>query len=73
MCSMPQKHPAARVAFCAPSGMVMLLAPVVSGLKCMVEEEKGRMRRWRSEPMVYAVSRPVKRRAIWVVGLMLGG
>lgn len=42
-----------------------------SGLKCMVEEEKGRIRRWMNEDMVYALRRPRKRRVTWVVGFSL--
>jgi hypothetical protein len=53
------------VAFCAPSGraiVVPALEVALSGLKCMVEEEKGRMRRWMKLAMVYALTRPRTRR-----------
>lgn len=54
MCSMPQKHPAARVAFCAPSGTCMAVA-AESGAKRRVLEVKGRVRRWKMDVMVGSV------------------
>jgi hypothetical protein len=43
--------------------MVDVAVAVDSGLKCMVELEKGRIRRWRKEDMVDALLiRPMARR-----------
>lgn len=63
------------VALCAPSGRAaaVVVEEAVSGLKCMVELEKGLIRRWMKEDMVYALSRPRKRSVNWVVGFRLGG
>jgi hypothetical protein len=47
--------------------MVDVAVVVDSGLKCMVELEKGRIRRWRKEDMVDALLiRPMARRRIWI-------
>lgn len=51
MCSIPQKQPAASVAFSAPSGMFML-PELASGAKRIVDEVKGLVRRWKMEVMV---------------------
>ena len=56
MCSTPQKQPAATVAFCAPSGM--MIAPPDAGLRPrLVLEEKGRKRREMNVGIVAAMKR----------------
>jgi hypothetical protein len=45
---MPQKHPAASVAFCAPSGTFIATAGP-SGAKWSVDEENGRRNRWMND------------------------
>lgn len=70
MCSTPQKHPAAIVAFCAPSGMVETCA-ACSGVRCIVEELNGLIRRWTMFIMVKALRSPPKRKITWVVGFSL--
>jgi len=56
---MPQKHPAASVAFSAPSGTVIDCA-AWSGAKRIVDEVNGLVRRWKMEVMAKALKRPIK-------------
>lgn len=72
MCSTPQKHPAAMVAFCAPSGEVI----EDSGFKARrVVVVKGRMRRLRKAGIVKAIrkTRVLMRRVRGVRDGRLGG
>lgn len=48
--------------FCAPSGADMVVEPPDSGVKRMVLDVKGRVRRWKMDAIVYALRRPAKRR-----------
>ena len=58
------------VAFCAPSGTLDSCA-AWSGVKRMVDEVNGRVRRWKNEVMAKALSRPMRRTSIWVVGFRM--
>lgn len=72
MCSIPQKHPAARVAFSAPSGMFMVVPPD-SGVRRIVLEVKGRVKRWRIEFMLGRDMRRVRKMRSLVSGFSLMG
>ncbi len=52
MCSTPQKQPAAIVAFSAPSGTDIVVAPPDSGVSRRVLEVNGRVKRAKMEDMV---------------------
>lgn len=71
MCSTPQKHPAAIVAFCAPSGRAMLVEPPDSGVKRIVVDEKGRVRRCSIDAMVGMVMIVKRKRRNLVRGFRL--
>ena len=70
MCSIPQKHPAASVAFCAPSGTFIAVA-FESGAKRRVLEVKGRVRRWKMDVMVGSETIETRRMIIAVSGFRL--
>jgi hypothetical protein len=69
MCSTPQKHPAATVAFSVPSGTET--APGPSGPKRMVDDVKGRDRRAKREFMIGGVRIATAMRMMSVSGFVV--
>ena len=75
MCSIPQKHPAASVAFCAPAGRLLVPLEAAPSPNDMVAEfVKGRVRRWKMLVMLNnAMKLEIKKSAVSGFSLMVAG
>lgn len=58
MCSMPQKHPAARMAVSAPSGTCIVVWAAWSGANRIEAELNGLVSFWKMEFMAKALTMP---------------